>query len=91
MSADQAATLVLERALSRSQPFKPQLIVTLNPEILVQAKQNPELAQALSAASLSVADGVGITWPPGGQGRHCRAECPASTWHYRLCSVVAAV
>lgn len=62
VSADQAATLVLERALSRSQPFKPQLIVTLNPEILVQAKQNPELAQALSAASLSVADGVGITW-----------------------------
>jgi N-acetylglucosaminyldiphosphoundecaprenol N-acetyl-beta-D-mannosaminyltransferase len=36
--------------------------VTLNPEIVVQAQADPALADALRAADLSVADGVGIAW-----------------------------
>lgn len=40
----------------------PKLLVTLNPEIVVQAEANPELKDALHHADLSVADGVGITW-----------------------------
>ena len=36
--------------------------VTLNPEILVQAAASPQLAAALRAADLSVADGVGVAW-----------------------------
>lgn len=40
----------------------PRLVVTLNPEIVVQAQADPALARALRAADLSVADGVGIAW-----------------------------
>ena len=39
-----------------------RLLVTLNPEIVVQAKTRPDLAGALRNADLTVADGVGITW-----------------------------
>ncbi len=39
-----------------------RLLVTLNPEIVVQAKARPDLAGALRNADLTVADGVGITW-----------------------------
>ncbi|MFN2322196.1 MAG: WecB/TagA/CpsF family glycosyltransferase [Trueperaceae bacterium] len=39
-----------------------RLIVTLNPEIVVQAAGDPELANALARADLTVADGVGVGW-----------------------------
>lgn len=39
---------------------KPRLVVTLNPEIVVQGLGDPDLAAALRSADLSVADGVGI-------------------------------
>ena len=50
----------------------PKLIVTLNPEIVVQAELRPELKQALKNADLCVADGVGITWAA----RHFGANLP---------------
>ena len=40
----------------------PKLLVTLNPEIVVQAASRPDLERALQHADLSVADGVGILW-----------------------------
>ena len=40
----------------------PKLLVTLNPEIVIQAQTNPALQQALLHADLTVADGVGILW-----------------------------
>ena len=40
----------------------PKLLVTLNPEIVVRAEQQPDLRGALQQADLTVADGVGITW-----------------------------
>ncbi len=40
----------------------PQLLVTLNPEIVVQAASRQDLKEALEQADLSVADGVGILW-----------------------------
>ncbi len=43
----------------------PKLLVTLNPETVVQAEADPELKSALHHADLSVADGVGITWAAG--------------------------
>ena len=43
-------------------PGTPKLLVTLNPEIIVQAETNPGLKNALHHADMSVADGVGITW-----------------------------
>ena len=40
----------------------PNLLVTLNPEIVVQAQTNSALQQALLSAELTVADGVGVVW-----------------------------
>lgn len=40
----------------------PKLVVTLNPEIIVQAKHDPALQGALRAADLTVADGIGVLW-----------------------------
>lgn len=39
-----------------------RLVVTLNPEIVVQATRDPALAAALARADLTVADGVGVLW-----------------------------
>lgn len=44
------------------QPGAARLVVTLNPEIVVQAEADPGIADALRRADLSVADGVGIAW-----------------------------
>lgn len=39
-----------------------KLVVTLNPEIIVQAERDPSLKTALQSAELIVADGVGVVW-----------------------------
>ncbi len=39
-----------------------RLVVTLNPEIVMLAARDPELARALAHADLTVADGVGVAW-----------------------------
>jgi N-acetylglucosaminyldiphosphoundecaprenol N-acetyl-beta-D-mannosaminyltransferase len=39
-----------------------KLVVTLNPEIVVRARRDAPLADALAHADLTVADGVGILW-----------------------------
>jgi len=52
-----AAAWVLNEARAAEQP---RLVVTLNPEIVVQGRDQPALAAALRAADLSVADGVGV-------------------------------
>lgn len=63
VTLDQAAGWVLQRtARPRSPGRPPQLVVTLNPEIVVQATSDRALAAALHAADLSVADGVGVAW-----------------------------
>lgn len=56
---DQAAAWVLRAARGGCEP---RLVVTLNPEIIVQAEDDPHLAHALRHADLSVADGVGVAW-----------------------------
>ncbi len=40
----------------------PKLLVTINPEIIVQAADDSELKDALKQADLTVADGVGVIW-----------------------------
>lgn len=58
-----AADWVLrEVAEARRSGPSSRLVVTLNPEIVVQAAASPQLAAALRAADLSVADGVGVAW-----------------------------
>lgn len=56
---EQAASWALSAA---RQPHPPKLLVTLNPEIVVRAEADPELKAALRHATLTVADGVGVTW-----------------------------
>jgi N-acetylglucosaminyldiphosphoundecaprenol N-acetyl-beta-D-mannosaminyltransferase len=55
---DEAARRVLRYA--REGP--PSLVVTLNPEIVVRARRDPALREALASARLSVPDGVGVVW-----------------------------
>jgi N-acetylglucosaminyldiphosphoundecaprenol N-acetyl-beta-D-mannosaminyltransferase len=56
---DQACQWCIHHA---EQAKKPQLVVTLNPEIVVQAREVAVLERAIQAASLVVADGVGMLW-----------------------------
>ena len=41
---------------------EPALVVTLNPEIIIQARSDERLETALKSAQLTVADGVGVLW-----------------------------
>ena len=41
---------------------EPKLLVTLNPEIIIRSRTDPALREALGAADLTVADGVGVVW-----------------------------
>lgn len=44
------------------EPAGTALLVTLNPEIVVQAQTDAALKEALMSAELTVADGVGVLW-----------------------------
>ncbi|MEZ4630743.1 MAG: WecB/TagA/CpsF family glycosyltransferase [Deinococcales bacterium] len=55
-------TSALNWALTALKSPTPQLLVTLNPEILLRAQQDARLDAALKAADLMVADGIGILW-----------------------------
>lgn len=57
-----AGWIVEAAAAARESERHPKLVVTLNPEIVVQAEADPALAAALRSADLSVADGVGVAW-----------------------------
>ena len=53
-----------------------RLVVTLNPEIVVQGLADPELAAVLRSADLSVADGVGIALAARRAGRPLPGRVP---------------
>ncbi len=52
----------LERVEGFFQTRELDPVVTLNPEIVVRAQEDPRLAQAVRRASLVTPDGVGILW-----------------------------
>jgi N-acetylglucosaminyldiphosphoundecaprenol N-acetyl-beta-D-mannosaminyltransferase len=58
LTLDQATTWCLQAV----QDPTPKLLVTTNPEIIIQAETNPKLKDALLHADLTVADGVGVVW-----------------------------
>ena len=63
VSLDEATAWILDELRVPHAPKRPpRLVVTLNPEIAVQARSDGRLGSALRRAELSVADGVGITW-----------------------------
>lgn len=59
MAPEDAARWVLARSLSEEPAT---LVVTLNPEIIIQSRSDSRLAAALQSAGLTVADGVGVVW-----------------------------
>lgn len=67
-----AARLVLGRARSGDGGT----VVTLNPEIVVRARQDAALHDAIASADLCVADGVGIVWAAGRAGIRLPARVP---------------
>lgn len=63
VSLDEAATWILDEVrVPHEANRSARLVVTLNPEIAIQARSEGRLGSALRRAELSVADGVGITW-----------------------------
>jgi N-acetylglucosaminyldiphosphoundecaprenol N-acetyl-beta-D-mannosaminyltransferase len=48
--------------LGRAERVSTALVVTLNPELIVRAESDAALRRALTDASLTVADGVGVVW-----------------------------
>jgi N-acetylglucosaminyldiphosphoundecaprenol N-acetyl-beta-D-mannosaminyltransferase len=62
----QVAKVTLAQAaawcLTAMQDPTPKLLVTTNPEIIIQAETNSLLKKALQSADLTVADGIGVVW-----------------------------
>jgi N-acetylglucosaminyldiphosphoundecaprenol N-acetyl-beta-D-mannosaminyltransferase len=52
----------IERVLAACRGSSPRLVVTLNPEIVVRARRDPQLREAIGRADLVVADGIGMVW-----------------------------
>jgi N-acetylglucosaminyldiphosphoundecaprenol N-acetyl-beta-D-mannosaminyltransferase len=57
-------------------PRETRLVVTLNPEIVVRARRDERLARALRAATLTVADGVGVLWAARRRGSRLPGRVP---------------
>ena len=51
-------------------------VVTLNPEMAVQARRHRELAEAVAGAELVVADGIGVVWAARWAGRPLPGRVP---------------
>ncbi len=72
----EVASITLEQAtqwcIQAIKNPQPQLLVTLNPEIIVQAESKLALKTALKRAELMVADGVGVVWAA----KHLGQELP---------------
>jgi N-acetylglucosaminyldiphosphoundecaprenol N-acetyl-beta-D-mannosaminyltransferase len=66
-------SLTKEEALKRVSSFagseRPHLIVTANPETVMQSRGDQLLAQIVNRADLVVADGIGVVWASGVLGR----------------------
>jgi N-acetylglucosaminyldiphosphoundecaprenol N-acetyl-beta-D-mannosaminyltransferase len=63
---------------------QPHQIVTLNPEMLVAAHDDPAFRRILNAADLNVADGVGLMLAARWLGRPMRGRVTGSDGIYRL-------
>ena len=75
VSQDQALQRIIEivarrRATNGQQPC--QQLITVNPEFVMAAQRDADFRQAINAATLVVADGVGVVWAT----RYLRAATP---------------
>ena len=56
------ALALMERFMQERGRDGPRQVVTINPEFVVQAQDDPSFRAVLNAADLNLADGVGIVW-----------------------------
>ncbi len=68
---DRIMALVARRRASE-QPVSCQQLITVNPEFVMAAQRDEAFRQAINAAALVVADGVGVVWAT----RYLRAATP---------------
>ena len=68
----------------RSSTGRRHLVVTPNPEIVVQAREDEALRGLIAAADLVLCDGVGLRWAGGRLGQPLRAVIPGSELSRRL-------
>lgn len=65
-----------EALLAERRPGAPALILTPNPELIMQARRDPGLLAAARSAALALPDGVGVVWAARRLGRPCPARVP---------------
>ncbi|HBY97246.1 MAG TPA: hypothetical protein DEP84_25460, partial [Chloroflexi bacterium] len=86
--------LTFDEALARIAAMiatgRPNQIVTINPEFLVIARNNPAFHTVLASADLALADGVGLQLAAALQGRRFVSRVPGSELVYRLAPLAAA-
>jgi len=78
------------RALSAPSSEPPLQVVTLNPEMVMQARRAPDLARAIRGAGLVLADGAGISWAARRLGQPVPERIPGVDFLEDLCSLPAA-
>lgn len=78
------------KSLDASSADPPLQVVTLNPEMVMQARRVPELARAVGAAGLVLADGAGVVWAARKLGAPVPERIPGVDFLWDLCSLSAA-
>lgn len=86
-SQSEVLEMLWQRLLSRRLTH----VVTLNPEMIVHARRNRSAFDALHAADVYIADGVGLTWAAGILKRHGIRRFPGIDLADALLSRLAAV
>jgi N-acetylglucosaminyldiphosphoundecaprenol N-acetyl-beta-D-mannosaminyltransferase len=81
------ALVQLEALVASGEPHQ---VVTVNPEFLVVAQEQPQFRRVLQAATLALADGAGLQVGALLQGRRFRSRVAGSELLYRLAPLAAA-
>lgn len=77
------------RGRLRDRGSDPLQVVTLNPEMVMEARRRPELREAVRSAGLVLADGWGITWGARRLGRQVPERIPGVDFLVDLCRLCA--
>lgn len=80
----------LDRIAAMIASGRPHHLVTVNPEFLVMARQQPAFAHVLRTADMALADGAGLQLGALAQGRRFPSRVAGSELLYRLAPVAAA-
>lgn len=68
-------------------PLSTRQIVTINPEMVVQSKDNKELINIINQSDLSIADGTGIVWASKKYGQKIGQKIPGVDLIYSLAKI----